>query len=62
MTEQDRALDIQIRLPENKKHLKNELKKIAKKNRLSLTQLITFIFEWWLEERKKGTEFKIPVE
>ena len=62
MTDKDGRLDIQIRLSENKKHLKAELQKIAKKNRMSLTQLVTFIIEWWFEERKSGKEFKVPIE
>jgi len=62
MTDKDRSLDIQIRLADNKKHLKTELKKIAKKNRLTYTQLLTYIIEWWLEERKAGKEFKVPIE
>ena len=62
MTDKDRALDIQIRLPDDKKYIKTKLKRIAKKNRLSMTQLVTLIFEWWLDARESGTKFNIPIE
>jgi len=48
-----RQHDFYIRLPEDKKIIKTELVKIAKENHISLTQLVGYIFEWFLEERKE---------
>lgn len=44
--------DISIRLHEKKK-LKDELLKIAKRNKISLNTLMINIIEWWLEEKGK---------
>jgi len=50
-----RQHDFYIRLPEDKKRIKTELVKIAKENHITLTQLVAYIFEWFLEERKEKT-------
>lgn len=52
MARERQAPDMQIRLGE-KKYLKKELKKIAKRNRLTLQQLYIYIIEWFLEEMKE---------
>jgi len=44
--------DIAIRLPENQKHFKVELNKLAKRNGMSLTALMLHVIEWFLEEHR----------
>ena len=48
-----RTFDISLRLPDNKKYLKKELVRIAKKNNLTLNNLMVYLIEWFLEEREK---------
>ena len=48
-----RPNDITIRLPASKKHLKQDLLKIAQKNGWTLTQLMIFVIEWFIEARKE---------
>jgi len=54
--------DIVLRLPEDKKHLKTKVKKIAKKNRMTLTEMMVRIMEWFLEEMDSGKDFTIRIE
>ena len=56
-----RSFDIGLRLPDNKKYLKKELVKIAKKNNLTLNNLTVYVIEWFLEERKEK-EFAIKLK
>lgn len=49
------AHDISLRLPEERKFLKKELVKIAKKNNLTLNNLMIYVIEWFLEEKKQKT-------
>lgn len=49
------AHDISLRLPEERKFLKKELVKIAKKNNLTLNNLTIYVIEWFLEEKKQKT-------
>ena len=56
-----RSFDISLRLPEDKKYLKKELVKISKKNNLTLTNLMIYVIEWFLEERK-DKEFTIKLK
>ena len=56
-----RSVDIGLRLPEDKKYLKKELVKISKKNNLTLTNLMIYVIEWFLEERKEK-EFAIKLK
>jgi len=56
-----RSFDISLRLPEDKKYLKKELVKISKKNNLTLTNLMIYVMEWFLEERK-DKEFTIKLK
>ena len=58
---QKKPPDFQIRLPDEKDHLKKEIKKIAKKNRMSMNELFVRIIEWFLDERKKR-EFTITLK
>jgi len=53
--------DIVIRLGE-KKHIKDELEKIARKNRITLTKLVITILEDFLEQRKTGKNFHLKLE
>jgi hypothetical protein len=55
-----RTFDISLRLPEDKKYLKKELVKVEKKNHLTLTNLMIYVIEWFLEERK-DQEFTIKL-
>ena len=57
---QQRSFDICIRLGD-KKYIKKELEKIAKKNGITLQQLVIYIMEWFLEEKKKKT-FQIKLK
>ena len=54
--------DIVLRLPDEKKILKKEIVRIAKKNRLTLTAMLIYIMEWFLEEIKAGKEFSIKIK
>ena len=56
-----RTFDISLRLPDNKKYLKKELVRIAKKNNLTLNNLMIYVLEWFLEEREK-MEFTIKLK
>ena len=56
-----RTFDISLRLPDNKKYLKKELVRIAKKNNLTLNDLMVYVLEWFLEEREKR-EFTIKLK
>ena len=56
-----RTFDISLRLPDNKKYLKKELVRIAKKNNLTLNNLMVYVLEWFLEEREKR-EFTIKLK
>ena len=62
MTDKVRPHDIAIRLPDEKKYIKKGLRRIAKRNRMSLNQLVIVILDRWLEERKEGKEFTVPIE
>ena len=53
--------DIVIRLPDDKKHMKTKLKRIAKRNRMTMTEMMIRIMEWFLEEIDKGAEFTIKI-
>jgi len=44
--------DIQFRLPENKRWIKEELVRIGQENGLPLSQLLTMILSSWLRSRK----------
>lgn len=54
MTE-SRTFDLSIRLPKGKKILKAQLLTIAERNHITLNQLVTYIVEWFLDERKART-------
>lgn len=54
MTE-SRTFDLSIRLPTDKKYMKQELVKIAERNHITLNQLVTYIVQWFLDERKART-------
>ena len=54
MTE-SRTFDLSIRLPKDKKHLKQELVKIAERNHITLNQLVIYIVQWFLDEREDRT-------
>ncbi len=56
-----RTFDISLRLPDNKKYLKKELVRIAKKNNLTLNNLMVYVIEWFLEQREKR-EFTIKLK
>jgi len=47
------SFDFAIRLPESKKYLRSKLETIAEQNGLSLNHLVVYVFDWFLEERKK---------
>lgn len=53
--EKQRPHDIFIRLPENKKYLKQELIKIAKEYDLPLSRIMLDAIEYYLKRRKKRT-------
>ena len=60
MKEESRPFDIAIRLPESKKYIKDKLKTIAKRNGLTMTTLLIFVIDWFLEEHKgKKIEIKL---
>lgn len=62
MVEKTRVHDIAIRLPDDKKPLKKRLVKIAKKNRLTLTDMMIYMMEWFLEEIDSGRDFTIKIQ
>ena len=62
MVREKMNLDIVIRLPDDKKHMKTRLKRLAKRNRMTLTEMMIRIMEWFLEEIDKGKEFTIKIE
>jgi len=45
--------DLYVRLPDNKKYIKIELLKIAKKNNMTLGAVVGLGLEWFVEEKKK---------
>lgn len=49
-----RSFDIYIRLPQAKKKIKEDLKEVAKRNGMTLTQLVIQILEQFLSEINKG--------
>lgn len=53
--------DIYIRLGE-KKHIKTELQRIARKNRITVTKLVIDILEEFLQKRKAGENFHIKLK
>lgn len=61
MTE-SRTFDLSIRLPTDKKHLKRELLKIAERNHITLNQIVIYVIEWFLEEKKQKREFVIKIK
>jgi len=63
MKAKSRPLDLYIRLPDDKKGIKQELVKIAAKNDITLNRLMIAIVELFLEERKdKDKEFVIKLK
>lgn len=56
-----RPAGLYIRLPEEKKAIKEELVKIAAKNDITLNRLMISIAEYFLEERKHK-EFSIKLK
>ena len=62
MTSDKRNPDIIIRLPDDKKILKAKIKKIAKRNRLTLTDMFIYLMTWFLEEYESGKQFSIKIE
>jgi len=55
--------DLYVRLPENKKYIKVELLKIAKRNNMSLQAIATFALEKYIEEMlKEKKEFTIKIK
>ena len=56
-----RSYDISLRLPEDKKYLKKELVKIAKRNNLTVTNLMIYVIERFSEERNEK-EFAIELK
>lgn len=61
MTE-SRTFDLSIRLPKDKKYLKQELVKIAERNHITLNQLVVYIVEWFLDEKKQKRQFVIKIK
>jgi hypothetical protein len=61
MKGKSRPADLYIRLPEDKKGIKEELVKIAAKNDIPLNRLMVAIVQWFLEERKEK-EFTIKLK
>lgn len=53
--------DIVLRLPDEKKILKKRIVRIAKKNRLTLTDMMIYMMEWFLQEMESGREFTIKI-
>jgi hypothetical protein len=53
-----RLNDIAIRLPASKKHLKSKLIAIAKKNGLTLTQVVTIALEHFLSSPDVSIKIK----
>ena len=49
--------DIVVRLQPEKKFLKRELKKVAKRNKMSVNLLMMLMMEWFLDEIAKGKVF-----
>lgn len=56
-----RVHDIAVRLPKNKKHLKDELLKVCKESGFNMTQLVTFIVEDFLRRRSEGETLKVEL-
>ena len=54
--------DISIRLPLGKKHLKEKIVKMAADNGISMTTLVIYMIEWFLEERQKNRVFTITLK
>jgi hypothetical protein len=53
--------DIGIRLGK-KIALKPKLEAIAERNGLTLNDLLIYIFEWYLSERKSGRKFSLEIK
>jgi len=53
-------IDIQIRLPKDKKWIKKELVRIGKDNGLPLSKLITMILNSWMKG-KRGKKISLGV-
>jgi hypothetical protein len=53
MPAKQRSFDISVRFPGNKKHLKQDLVRIATRNSITVTQLVTIIIEQFLASPKK---------
>jgi len=60
MSQPKYPIDIQIRLPRDKKWIKKELVRIAKDNGLPLSQLMTLIITSWLKG-KHGKKISLGV-
>jgi len=59
MTEKKQIIYVNI---EDRLQTKTELKKIAKKNKMTLNQLMNHIINKFLNERKAGKNFHIKLE
>ena len=57
-----RPFDLSIRLPTDKKHLKQKLLKIAESNHITMNQLVIYVIEWFLEEKKQKRQFVIKIK
>lgn len=57
--ENQRPNDIAVRLPASKKHLKNDLLKIAKRNDMTMTQLMVVVIESFLALPEKTITIKL---
>jgi len=62
MKNKSRSFDFAIRLPESKKYLRSNFVKIAEQNGLSLNQLVIYVFDWFLEERKGKKKFSVSIK
>ena len=62
MTREKMNPDIVLRLPDDKKHLKAKVRRIAKRNRMTMTEMMIRIMEWFLEEIDKGKEFTVTIK
>jgi hypothetical protein len=60
MSPSNLPIDIQIRLPKDKKWIKKELVRIGKDNGLPLSKLITMILNSWMKD-KRGKKISLGV-